>query len=221
MNYRYSALTGLLSALFALTQVGCANSPIIEQRGQMLTSFNNPTLVLHIDPSFKPLQSLTFPIDSLSNVDRRLFVDAVEGDAIRRLVIVQFETVQPGATFRFLYPAKPPARFGDETYRFNAYVHDDQAEAVKSPAKEAGLTRPFLIAKGFKVPRLFRVARLARVSDRDGMSEVIILYMENADADFPSGPLLGADEDGDLILDSATAQAMLTRLESVVLPMSD
>ena len=222
MNYRYPASTGLLfTAALLLAHVGCAFSARVKQEGQTLTSCNNPTLVLQIDPLFKPLESLTFPLDSLSDVDRRLFVDAIDGGTIRRLVIVQFETVRPGATFRFLYPAKPPAQFGAETYRFNAYVHDDEADAVKSPAREAGRTRNFLVAQGFTVPRLFRIARLARVSNQDGMSEIIILYMENADADFPSGPLDGADEDGDLNLDTFAAQAMLTRLKSVVVPGSD
>ncbi len=80
MNYRHPDFTSLLfTAMFALAQVGCAISPRVEQEGQTLTSSNNPTLVLQIDPVFKPLKSLTFPLGSLSNVDRRLFVDAIDG----------------------------------------------------------------------------------------------------------------------------------------------
>jgi hypothetical protein len=61
-----------------------------------------------------------------------------------------------------------------------------------------------------------RTARLARVADPDGLSEVIIFYMENADADYPAGPLRGADEDGDLPLDSFSRRVMLERLKSAV-----
>jgi hypothetical protein len=169
---------------------------------------------------FHPLQPLKFQIESLTNVDRRVFVDADGQGSVRRLVIVQFESVQPGTSFRFVYPAKPPAEFGAQTYRFGAYVHDDETEAAKSPAREAGRTRDSLLAKGLKVPVVFRVARLARVADQNGTTEVIIFYLEAADADFPIRPLPGADEDGDLALDEAEARALLSRLKSVVTPVS-
>lgn len=222
MIHRQSS-TGILAfavfLLFSLAQVGCANSPH-PRKSQMLTFPAQPSLVLRIDPSFHPLQPLLFPIESLTDVDRRVFVDADDQGAIRRLVIVQFETVQPGASFRFLYPPKPPAEFGTQTYRFGAYVHDDEAEAAKSPDKEAGRTRALLLAKGFKVPGVFRVARLARVADGNGTSEVILFYMEAADADFPIRPFPGADEDGDLSLDEAGARSLLARLKAVITPVS-
>jgi hypothetical protein len=205
-------------ALLSLTQVGSANS--LHPQTQTLTLPTNPSLVLRIDPMFHPLQPLAFPIESLTNVDRRVFVDSDRNGVIRRLVIVQFETVQPGTNFRFAYPSRPPADFGTKTYRFGAYVHDDEAEAERSPAKEAGKTRDLLLAKGFNVPKVFRVARLARVADQNGMTEVIIFYMEAADADFPVRPLPGADEDGDVTLDEAGARSLLDRLKSVVTPVS-
>jgi hypothetical protein len=165
------------------------------------------------------LLPLQIPIAGKTTVDRRIFVDADAESVIRRLVIVHYETVNPGAKFSFVYPAKPPAEFGAQTFRFFAYVHDDEQEAVKSPDAEAGITRAFLVGQGFRVPRLFRLARLARVADRDGQSEVILFYMENADADFASGPLPGADEDGDLMLDAASTAAILERLRSAVHPV--
>jgi len=214
---RIVALGVLLMA--SLAQFGCATSSP-PQKDQTLTFPANPSLVLRIDRLFHPLQPLTFQIESLTNVDRRVFIDSDDKGAIRRLVIVQFESVQPGASFRFVYPAKPPAEFGAQAYRFGAYVHDDEAEAAKSPVKEAGLTRDALLATGLKVPSVFRVARLARVADQNGTAEVIIFYMEAADVDFPIRPLPGADEDGDLALDEAEARALLARLKSVVTPVS-
>jgi len=216
-NARIAAFVVLLAA--SLAQFGCATS-FSSQKDQTLTSPEDPTLILRIDRSFHPLPPLKFQIESLTNVDRRVFVDSDGKGAIRRLVIVQFETVRPGAGFRFVYPPRPPAEFGAQTYRFGAYVHDDETEAAKLPAREAGLTRNFLLKDGFKVPSAFRVARLARVTDQKGMSEVIIFYMEAADVDFPIRPFPGADEDGDLTLDEAEAQSLLARMKSVVTPMS-
>ena len=200
-------------------QVGCTHSRLV-QDGQTIASSANPSLVLWVAPAFRPLPPLTFPIESLTDVDRRVFVDADDRGTVRRLVIVQFETVQVTSRFKFVYAPKPPAAFGVQTYRFGAYVHDEETEAAQSPRKEAGLTRAFLLAKGLKVPAVFRVARLARVADSAGNSEVIIFYMEAADADYPARPLPGADQDGDLDLEADAARAMLERLKSVVLPIS-
>jgi hypothetical protein len=47
------------------------------------------------------------------------------------------------------------------------------------------------------------------------MSEVIIFYMENADAQYPSGPA-GADEDGDLAIDGADKEALAGRMEQAI-----
>ncbi len=153
----------------------------------------------------------------MTDAEREIFVDAKDG-IVRRLVIVQFETVQKGSAFKFLYPPKPPARYGDETYRFGAYVYDDARSAATAPGKEADRTRRYLAQQGLSMPRLLRTARLARVADPQGQSEVILFYMENADSDYPAGPLPGADEDGDLPLDAASAAALLSRLAQAVRP---
>ena len=221
MLYRQTAVRivafGVLGASLAL--FGCATS-FSSNKDQTLTSPTDSSLVLRIDRLFQPLQPLKFQIESLTNVDRRVFVDADDHRAIRRLVIVQFESVQPGASFRFVYPSRPPVEFGAKTYRFGTYVHDDEGEAARLPAREAGLTRDFLIRKGFKLPSVFRVARLARVADQNGTTEVIIFYMEAADVDFPIRPLPGADEDGDVALGEAEAQLLFARMKSVVTPVS-
>jgi len=222
MLYRHSnarVLTIAVLFLYSLTQMGCA-TPLHTQKGETLTFPANPPLVLQIDPLFRPLKPLQFPLDSLTDVDRRVFVHSDDKGAILRLVILQFERVQSGASFKFAYPAKPPAQFGAQTYRFGAYVHDDEAEAAKSPAKEAGRTRALLLAEGFKVPKVFRLARLARVADPNGTTEIIIFYMEAADAEFPTRPLPMADEDGDMPLNEADASALFKRLKSVISPVS-
>lgn len=204
------------AALLLTACSGCFADDL-QHTGQALILRTDPALVLRIDPAFKPVPPIKIPIESLTVADRHVFVDASDKRVIRRLVIVQHESVRPGANFKFLYPPRPPAEFGGTTYRFGAYVYDDQTEAEKNPDKEAGVTRKLLQAQGFSAPRLFRVARLARVADPAGTSEVIIFYMENADAEFPTGILRGADEDGDLPLGTAAAQAMLARLKSSVM----
>lgn len=95
-------------------------------------------------------------------------------------------------------------------------MYDDSAESKAFLTREAGVTRAALMKSGYVVPRLFRTARLARVSDSKGTSEIIIFYIENADAQYPSGVLPGADQDGDLVLTGPDANALLQRMSSAI-----
>ncbi len=211
--------TLLLCLGLTACQTPSLHTPAPRQEGNTLTLPTRPALSLQIGASFKPLAPLNFPIEKLTDVDRRVFVEADAAMVVKRLVIVQYETVQQGSTFKFRYPPKPPAQFGGETYRFGAYVYDDERAAGLAPDKEAGLTRAHLQKLGYRPPRLFRTARLARVADTDGMSEVIIFYLENADGEFPPGPLTGADEDGDLPLQGTEKDWALGKLGAAVHPV--
>ena len=203
--------SALLVAAFLLTTG--AGVPTLAPRSNIVVSASAPALTLRIDPRFRALKPLKFPIEDATNAERRIFVDAGRDRIIDRMVVIQFEKVQPGSTFRFLYPSTPPRRFGAQTYRYGAFAYDDAAAARADPAKEAGKTRPFLKAAGYVSPRLYRVARLARVSDPKGLSEVIIFYMENADARPPAGQ---PDEDGDWSLTPEEKAAITRRMEQAV-----
>lgn len=188
--------------------------------GNLVVSERSPALTLRVAASFAPLPPLSFPIEDLTDAERHLFVEAGPDRRLRRMVVVQFERVRPGSDFRFVFPARPPRRFGAETWRSGAFVYDDEAAAERQPAREAALTRAHLAAHHYVSPRLWRVARLARVADPEGLSEAIIFYLENADSDYGAGPLPGADSDGDLPLDGAAREAMLDRLDRAVEALS-
>ena len=175
-----------------------------------------PGLVLAIDRRFHALPPLTFPIETMTDAERRIFFEADEKRMIQRMIVVQYEKVQAASDFRFRYPSRPPQRFGSETYRFGTYVNDDQASATAAPDKEAALTRAFLRTHGLASPRTYRIARLARVTDPKGLTEVIIFYMENADSDFAPGPLPGADQDGDVPIEGAEQAALFGRLQQAI-----
>ena len=177
-----------------------------------------PGFALTVAPRFRALPPIAFPIENLTDAERRIFVEADRGGRVRRLVIVQFETVKPGADFRFRYPSRPPRQLGAETYRSGTYVYDDQAAATAAPDKEAARTRAFLAQHRLAPARVYRVARLARVADAQGLSEVIIFYMENADRDFAPVPLPNADEDGDVPITGADQQALWQRMEMAIAP---
>ena len=203
---------------FALAVTLLATTPApISQTGLLVQSSADPKIALKIADGFVPLAPLKLSLES-TDVDRRIFVDADGARTLERLVIVQFEHVRPGASFTFVYPPKPPFVFGGMTYRVGTYVYDDAKDSVTAPNRESGVTRAALLRHGYVLPRLLRTARLARVADANGTSEIIIFYDENADAQYPAGPLTGADEDGDLSLKGADASDLLARMSSAISP---
>ena len=146
-----------------------------------------PGLVLRVDPAFTALDPLRFPIADATDAERRIFVDAAPDGVVRRMVIVQFERVQPGSAFRFNFPATPPRRFGAQIYAASAGLFDEAQSAARAPDREAAHTRRFLAERRLRPAQVWKVARLARVADPQGLSEVIIFYRENADLAFPAG----------------------------------
>jgi hypothetical protein len=207
---RVTVICGLLLA---------GNVAAITQSGLLVTSAANPTVSLRVTDGYVPQPPVTLSLEA-TDVDRRIFVQADASHHIQRLVIFQFEQVRPGETFKFVYPPKPPFTFGTDIYRVGTYVYDDLAESKAFPTREAGVTRAAVMKRGYVVPRLFRTARLARVSDSNGTSEIIIFYIENADAQYPSGVLPGADQDGDLVLTGPDADALLQRMSSAISPLT-
>lgn len=180
-----------------------------------VSSSANPSIILRVADGFVPQPPIKIALES-TDVDRRVFVEADASRHIERLVIFQFERVRPGKAFKFVYPPKPPFTFGSSVYRVGTYVYDEAAESALSPERESGITRAALMKSGYVVPRMLRTARLARVSDAEGKSELIIFYMENADDEYPGGSLPGADQDGDLVLIGPAAQTLIHRMSSVI-----
>lgn len=173
-----------------------------------------PGVAFGVDAGLVELPALRFPIEDKTDAERRLFVDTDDG-VVRRMLVLQFETVQPQSDFRFVFQSVPPRRLGPHVYRSGAYAYDDAAAAQRAPALEAARTRAALSREGLQPPRFWHVARLARVADPEGRHEVIVFYMENADARYPRG-LVDVDEDGDGLLDAVETTRMWQALERAV-----
>ncbi len=183
---RWLILIACLLALPGAAQAGDAHA---------VASPAVPDATFHMDPALTPLPALRFPIRDQTDAERRLFVETSDG-GVTRMLVLQFETVQPGSDFRFVFPSRPPRTLGPHVYRFGAYAYDDATAAAREPALEAARTRAALQANGLQPPRYWHVVRLARVADTEGRHEAIVFYLENADARYPDG-LTDVDEDGD------------------------
>jgi hypothetical protein len=173
-----------------------------------------PEVRLAVDSAFRPLPRLAFPIEALTNAERHIFVEADSRGRLRRMVVVQFEKVQGGSDFRFVFPSTPPRRFGAQVYRAGTFAYDDEAAAAAEPLREAGRTRRFLAEHGLSAPRFWKVARLARVSDPKGLSETILFYMERAD----EGLAGRSSDSGDIALPPEESARLFAALEAAVRP---
>ena len=100
MNKRV-ARTGL-AILLALCAAPCLSRPATDN---LVVSEQAPALSLRISADFAALPPLRFPIDNLTHAERRLFVEADANGRVRRMVVVQFERVQDGSAFRFVFPS--------------------------------------------------------------------------------------------------------------------
>jgi hypothetical protein len=181
-------------------------------QGNLLISPDQPKIRLQVDEAFTALPVLAFPIRQDTWVERYIFVDSAPDKSVRRLVVVQFEHAQVGSSFRFVYPARPPMRWGSAVYRHGAFTADDAAEIAEHPNLEVARTAAYLTSKGYKLKSWWHIARLARVADGQGKTEIIIFYQESLAAP-PSSALPGnADED----LPGKEAQRLFDHLKSVV-----
>ena len=203
-------IAGLACSGLALA---CGNDALAARTSNLVISRGAPALTLAVDRAFKALPPIRIPIEDKTVAERRIFVDGHKGEPVNRVVIVQFEHVVPGSDFRFVYPSKPPRQFGARTYRFGTYVYDDAKDSAKAPTKEAAKTRADLRAHGYEPARFYRTARLARVADPKGLSEVIIFYFENADRRPPKGP---EDPDGGWPLSPREDEALAARMEAAI-----
>lgn len=170
------------------------SAPVRAQDAHTVASPAVPDATFRVDTRLTALPALRFPIRDQTDAERRLFVETADG-VVTRMLVLQFETVQPGSDFRFVFPSRPPRTLGPHVYRFGAYAYDDAA-AAREPALEAARTRAALQAHGLQPPRYWHAVRLARVADTEGRHEAIVFYLENADARYPAG-LTDVDEDGD------------------------
>ena len=177
-------------------------------QGNVLISPDQPKIRLQVDKAFTALPVLAFPIRGDTWVERYIFVDGGPEKTIRRMLVVQFEHVQVGSPFRFVYPPRPPIQWGSAVYRHGAFTADNAKEIAEHPDLEVARTEAYLASKGYTVGNWWRVARLARAADPEGKTEIIVFYQEEV----PAGSAGKADED----LREIEAQGLFKRLNLAV-----
>ena len=133
-----------------------------------------------VDPRLESIGALQFDLKQVARVQRHVFASRDEQGAPARLLIIQFESMLPGAKGAYTFGLENATRLGAHEYQTQTgFFNFDEAAAAR-PGAEAEHTKAFLEGKGWNVTgQDFVVARYARIVDERKRSEIIVFYYEN------------------------------------------
>jgi len=210
---REGVIRTLFRSVISFLALACASMSVgAASKAHSVTAQTTPPMTVEVDAAYRALPAITFPIEDLTVATRNVFVQTDDDGLARRIAIIQFEAVNPGSDFRFQFPSTPPESFGPDTYRYSSFIFDAERAAREQPDREPGQTTALFEANDIVAPRLWKGARLARVSHAEGMSEIILFYFESADDD-PSPQL---DADGYAAVSEAEAARLLAALRATM-----
>ena len=159
-----------------------------------LVSRESPRMNLTVDPRLPFIGELSFDLKQAARVQRFVFGSRDEQGRPARMVIVQFESVLPGAKGGYAFGLENPTRLGSYDYQTQTGFFNFDESAAARPGAEAERTRAFLADRGWSVAgEDFLVARFARIIGAEKRSELILFYLENVRTMDRTRKELGAD----------------------------
>jgi hypothetical protein len=162
----------------------------------VFTSTALPEMRLPLPKSFKAIGRNSFILYEIARVDRHHFVDPAADGAVRRAVILHFESFLPGThqTFNYKIPGPderlgPNYQFspekvplGGHDYIHNTWFFDAAANIQENPEGELVRTAQLFKQHGLELPGALQMSRYVRVVGADRKSELILFYLEPLDA---------------------------------------
>ena len=173
-----------LNTILQWTEAHVGNHPQAANRtvsGHRIAS-REPRLTLAVDETLKYVGTFDFNIRDAAHAERLVFADADASGNVRRLFVVQFETMLPAHRGAYDFAPSNPVHLG--LFDFNETIgRYSFAAAIKAkPGAEAERTRDFLAERGLHVDAPLVVARYETTTDTQRRSELLILYWEDAGA---------------------------------------
>jgi hypothetical protein len=179
-------------ALLAICSAGCTTSPghfvsqparvstakAREMRGGVFVSEALPALRLTPGPGLVYLGAHPFRIGAIAAGERHVFVDQTNG-VVRRLLVLQFESILPASTEEYRYRITNPVELGGIPYRHSVHFYRLSDSIGEAPDSELALTVEFLKERGLTLPEEQAMARYARVIGADRKHELLIFYHES------------------------------------------
>lgn len=173
-------LCGILAAILLLALSIAAQSPR-SVKGRVLTSKNAPEIRLKFDKKYKFTGSHEFILYDRAKAEQFFFVEA-EGKKIKRLYMLQFESFLPGIEGKYDYNEPNSVEIGGLKYFANSENIPNVEAALKAvPDSDIAKAAKFLQDKGFTLMKSLKYQRFVRLLDDAKRSELIIIYVEDAE----------------------------------------
>jgi hypothetical protein len=172
----------LLLPLVALSALppACGHDPVgraVERN--LISSSVRPPVGVQVASGFVYAGCFPFRLGDVATGTRYVFVDA-EGARIRRMVIAQFEDIQPGSKEIYRYDMSSAETMGGLKVRPNTFAFGTAEAMAENPAAEGSLTTAYLLRAGYEVPDVWLASRFVALGAPDRRSEMILFYLEPA-----------------------------------------
>lgn len=139
-----------------------------------------PRLTVDVDATLKYIGRFDFDIRGIAHGERFMFGDADANGNIRRLFVVQFESMLETHQGSYDIVLSKPVRLGPHDFNEVVGRYTFAASIKAKPGAEADRTRDFLAQKGLHVDAPLVVARYETVTDPQRRSEMLLFYWEDA-----------------------------------------
>jgi hypothetical protein len=173
------ACAGLALLLTAVPGVAsdCASRAARAVAQNVIVSAADPALRIRVEESLPYVGALRFDLKGIACVERQVFA-AVEKGRVRRLFIVQFESILDASDEVYRWKVRTPVLLDGVPYQHNVFAFDTETEIREQPEAETAKTDTFLKACGLALDRELVTSRFARVVGADRRRELIFFYME-------------------------------------------
>ena len=178
--------------------------------GNVFTSTYLPAIRIEIDEALTYVGSIDFILKDIARVERYVFVEADQGQRIKRMIVFQFEGFLDTNDHYYRYRFPNPDTLGGHVFNHNTWFYDDAAGIARNPGAESERTRAFLEAKGYRLDTELMMSRFVGVVDEEKRNELILFYFENVrDTGYTLAEL--ATEGGDIRPEHAALDDDLTQ----------
>ena len=191
-----------IKKIVPLVFIACCLQPALAQsaseqtrlvKGQVLTSTSLPSIRIKFDDSFKYAGTQKFILYERAQVEQYFFVDADSQGRIKRMYWVQFEGYLPGVDAKYNYAVTETVSLDGQTSIVNAESVPNISAVLKQDSQsDAAHTASFLESKGYRLNESIRFERFVRLVDEAKRNELILIYIEDADAS-TAGAKLGKE----------------------------
>ncbi len=171
----------LVVALFGIA-IPTKGNDDVEVFGNIVVSKSKPALAIKVANDIPFLGSHAIRIRDVAAGDRLVFAD-IDGNSVKRMVILQFEGFLPSApeaSYRYNFEGRPVV--AGYPFRSNPFSFDLPLARAENPGSESSDTAVFLESLAIEPPKTWMMWRSLTAELPERRDELIIFYVENGDA---------------------------------------